>query len=379
MKKTFQRLALVSALMASSVVTVAHAQKVERLTASNWMATTHVLNRDNYAAWAEDVAKASNGTMKIEVHSAGSLIPARTTMQGVRDAVADVGIVYPPYTPSEFPLFNVLNDLVFVSSDDMAASFAMSEMGMKNPQLQAEWKKNGGVFAGAYAVPVYNFICGKKTIKDLDDAKGLKIRTAGGAQNEWVKAIGGVPVSVSSNDVYTGLERGSIDCTLSDPSNLSNYKLWEVAKSVTTLPLGVVLGADYVYNPKRWAKFTPEQRRILLDTMAMGIARSQVGYHKEVQVGLEGGKQRKMEIIEPSQALKDKLKAFNETMIKQLPQDAQKARRISDPTNLIQEYLKLEAKWSQLLANVDRNDVNAVYKVLHDNLYATIDEKSYGL
>src|SRR5690606_28298598 len=138
-------------------------------------------------------------------------------------------------------------------------------------------------------------------------------------QNEWVKAIGGVPVSVSSNDVYTGLERGSIDCTLSDPSNLSNYKLWEVAKSVTTLPLGVVLGADYVYNPKRWAKFTPEQRRILLDTMAMGIARSQVGYHKEVQVGLEGGKQRKMEIIEPAQALKDKLKAFNETMIKQLP------------------------------------------------------------
>lgn len=365
--------------MAGCMVTAAHAQKVERLTASNWLATTHVLNRDNYGAWAEDVAKASNGTIKIEVHSAGSLIPAKSTMQGVRDAVADVGLVYPPYTPSEFPLFNVLNDLVFVASDDMAASFAMSEMGMKNPQLQAEWKKNGGVFAGSYAVPVYNFICNKKSIRDLADAKGLKIRTAGGAQSEWVKSIDAVPVSVSSNEVYTGLERGSIDCTLSDPSNLSNYKLWEVAKSVTTLPLGVVLGADYVYNPKRWAQLKPEQRRILLDTMAMGIARSQVGYHKEVQVGLEGGKQRKMEIIEPGQALKDKLKAFNEKLIKDLPQEAQKTRRIADPSNLIQEYLKLEAKWAQLLANVDRNDVNAVYKVLHENLYATIDEKTYGL
>ncbi|MCA3643807.1 MAG: C4-dicarboxylate ABC transporter substrate-binding protein, partial [Methylobacterium sp.] len=36
------------------------------------------------------------------------------------------------------------------------------------------------------------------------------------------------------------------------------------------------------------------------------------------------------------------------------------------------------AKWEGLLKNVDRNDPKALAKVLKDNLYSRIDEKTYG-
>lgn len=347
--------------------------------ATNWMAPVHILNDQTYQRWAADVAKASNGALKFEVHSNGSLVPARSTMQGIRDNVAVVGIVYPAYTPAEFPLNNVINDLVFVSDDDIAAAFAYTELAMSHPKLQAEWKKNGGVFAGGYSTPVYNFVCGK-AIRKLDDAKGLKIRTAGGAQSEWVKALGAVPVSVPSPDIYTGLERGSIDCSMSDPSMLDKgAKLWEVAKSVTLLPMGVVVGANYVYNPDFWKGLKPADRRLLLDTMARATARAQVAYHVSVQAALDGSRKRGLELVTPNADIKARLAAFNQQTIENLPKNSMESRKVADPTDLIKAYLDLETKWKGLLKSVDRTSDDAVFKVLNDNLYSKLDANKFGL
>ncbi len=375
MKSVKQHVIALAAMCAVSGA--AQAQKAHM--ATNWMAPVHILNDFTYQQWAADVAKASNGTLKFEVHSNGSLVPARSTMQGIRDSVAVVGIVYPPYTPAEFPLNNVVNDLVFVSDDDIAAAFAYTELAMTHPKLQAEWKKNGGVFGGGYSTPVYNFICGK-AIRKLDDTKGLKIRTAGGAQSDWVKAIGAVPVSVPSPDIYSGIERGSIDCSMSDPSMLDKgAKLWEVAKSVTLLPMGVVVGANYIYNPDFWKGLKPAERKILLDTMARATARAQVAYHKSVQEALDGARKRGLELVEPSADLKARLATYNKQTIDNLPKASMESRKIADPSDLIKAYLELETKWKGLLKGVDRNSDDAVYKVLHDNLYSKLDPAKFGL
>lgn len=353
--------------------------KADLYMATNWMTPVHILNENPYQRWAKDVKEATNGSIEFEVHSSGSLVPARSTMQGIRDNVASVGIVYPGYTPSEQPLNNVLNDLVFVADDDFAAAFAFIEIGMTSPKLQNEWKRNGGLFAGGYATPVYNFMC-MKPVRSLADAKGMKTRTAGGAQTDWIKHIGGVPVSVPIADVYSGLERGSLDCTLSDPTNLDKgNKFWEVAKSVTTLPMGVVLGATYVYNIDFWQNRTPEERKILLDTMAKGVARSQVQYHIGVQAALEGAKERKLEIIEPDESLTNELQVFAEQFIAELPEQSVKKRKVEDPTELIQEYLSLYDKWKELVKEVDRTDEEAVYELVYENIYSKVDENSFGM
>src|SRR6218665_256947 len=162
-------------------------------------------------------------------------------------------------------------------------------------------------------------------------------------------------------------------------------KLWEVAKSVTLLPMGVVVGASHVYNPDFWQSLQPAERRILLDAMAppppppRAPARAQVAYHLSVQAALDGARKRGIELLAPSDDLKASLAAFNKASIANLPKAAMAARKIADPSDLIRAYLGLEAKWKGLLQGVDRGDEDAVFKVLDDNLYTQIHASRFGL
>lgn len=350
----------------------------ETLQATNWMAPAHILNEFPYQAFAKDVASASNGALTFEVYSSGALVPAPTTMQGIADGVAQLGIVYPPYTPSELPLNNTVNDLAFTAKDDLAAAFAWTELGLTNKKLQAEWAANGGLFAGGYSTPFYNFVCMTEIVSPKD-VQGKKVRTAGTAQTEWIKSLGGVPVSVPIADVYSGLERGSIDCTLSDATNLDKgNKFWEVAKTVNTLPQGVVVGATYVFNRDFWKGLEPAQRRILLDNIAVGLARSQVAYHVGVEAALAGSRERGLKVTEPTQEMKDTLAAFQAQVAQNLPAKAMAERGIEDPSDVLAEFTALEEKWRKLVADVDRTNADAVAAILKANLYDKIDETTFG-
>ncbi|MDQ0314573.1 C4-dicarboxylate TRAP transporter substrate-binding protein [Amorphus orientalis] len=350
----------------------------ETYIATNWLTPVHILNEQPYQRFAEDIAKDTDGEIAFEVYSSGSLVPAKSTMQGIRDGVAQLGVVYPGYSPSELPVNNVLNDLVFTSDDALAAALAYTEVGITNASVQGEWKKNGGIFVGGYSTPVYNFIC-MQPIRTPDDAKGKKIRTAGGAQTQWVESLGGVPVSVPIGDVYSGLSRGSIDCTMSDPTNLDKgNKFWEVAKSVTTLPMGVVMGATYVMNPSFWQGLSEDQKKTLLDHMALGVARTQVTYAADVDAALKGSEERGLEIIEPSQELTSALDAFQSNFVEELPQKSVETRSIDDPSGVIDAFLAAQTAWKEKLAKIDRTDPEAVAELIRSDIYGKLDMSSFG-
>lgn len=156
-------------------------------------------------------------------------------------------------------------------------------------------------------------------------------------------------------------------------------KLWEVAKSVTLLPMGVVVGANYVYNPEFWKGLKTAERRILLDTMARATARAQVAYHKSVQDALDGSRKRGLELVTPSDDLRQRLASYNKQTVENLPRASMDSRKIADPSDLIKAYLDLETKWKGLLKGADRNSDDAVFKILNDNLYSKIDASKFGL
>ena len=363
--------------LAITSLTIAPAA-AETFIATNWLTPVHIINEQPYQRFAEDIAKDTNGDIAFEVYSSGSLVPAKSTMQGIRDNVAQLGIVYPGYSPSELPLNNVLNDLVFTSDDALAAALAYTEIGIENEAVHGEWNENGGIFIGGYATPVYNFIC-MQPIRVPEDAKGKKIRTAGGAQTQWVESLGGVPVSVPIGDVYSGLSRGSLDCTMSDPTNLDKgNKFWEVAKSVTTLPMGVVMGATYVMNPSFWQGLSEERRQTLLDHMAVGIARGQVTYAADVDAAIKGSRERGLEIIEPSPELSKALETFQSNFIADLPEKSVETRGIKDPSAVIDAFLASQKAWKEKLSKIDRTDPEAVAELIRTDIYGKLDLASFG-
>ncbi|MDR5652640.1 C4-dicarboxylate TRAP transporter substrate-binding protein [Ruixingdingia sedimenti] len=367
-------------LLAASVLPfTTFAALADMYQATNWMAPSHILNAVAYEPFAKEIAEATANRVEFEIYSSGSLVPAPTTLQAIGDGVAQLGIVAASYTPSELPLSGVINDLAFLARDDYAAAFALAEIGVLNPELIGEYTRHNAIFLGGYSTPIYNFFC-MKPISDPASVQGLKIRTAGTAQNEWIAFLGGIPVAVPMTDVYTGLERGSLDCTLSDPTNLEfGYKFWEIVKHVNRLPQGSSLGATYVLNKDFWAALSTEDRRAILDLTGKALARAQVAYHQGVDSALKGSAERGIDIAEPHEAMEARLKEFQDGMVAGLAKRTMDQRGIADPTPIIEEYIALTQKWSALLEGVDRNDVDALAKLVHDEIYAKVDAATFGL
>lgn len=371
-KKNMTMLAVMAAL------SVAGPAQAAKYNASNWLPISHELAIHPYEELIPAVKEKTEGRIEFVHFTSGSLIPARTTMQGVRDGVAAVGVVFPGYSPSEFPLSNVVNDLAFTSSDEIASALAWSEINFTNEDLQNEWKKNGGVFGGGYTTPTYELVC-NKPVNSLESAGGLKYRSSLGVHTEWIQAMNGVAVSVPIGDVYSGIQRGSIDCALADLGNLDSMKLHEVATHVTILKMGGVNGASWVYNRNFWKKASPEDKRILMDEMAYGMARTQIGWATNAQNALESAQKKGMKVIEAPAELQEKFDGFNQAFIEKLPQASQERRKIADPSGLVQDYIDSYTKWVGLLQNVDRSDSQALGALIKAELYDKVELDTYGL
>ncbi len=371
---------LLSAASLLAVATVGiHAASATTYQASTWLEPSHILTKDAYVPYLAEIKAATGEAVDFELYTSGALVPAQTTLSGVGDGVAQLGLVAAAYTPSELPLSGMINDLAFASADSLATALAFTEIALTNQRLIDEYGQHGTVVLGAYSTPVYLFAC-MADITNTDNIRGKKIRTAGTAQNEWISSLGAVPVSVPSTDIYSGLERGSIDCTLGDATNLENGpKFGEVARTVTLLDQGTSLGMAYVYNKAFWNEISPEARRQILDLTAHAIARTQISYEAAVQDSLDKTRARGTTFNEPEQSLVDALAGFRAKVIETYPQRTQADRGIADPTAVAQDFLALQEKWQGLLAGVDRNDVDAVAALIASEIYSRIDENSYGL
>lgn len=77
-----------SAALAGALCTTGTAHAVTELNASVWFPDSHPLTKIGYIEWAKNVAKASNGDIKINVFTGTSLLPPTAHFSGLRDGVA---------------------------------------------------------------------------------------------------------------------------------------------------------------------------------------------------------------------------------------------------------------------------------------------------
>ena len=71
---------------------------------SSWVPPQHPLN-PALQAWAEDVKKASNGTISATLFTSEQLGKAFDHYDMARDGIADAAYVNPGYQPGRFPIF----------------------------------------------------------------------------------------------------------------------------------------------------------------------------------------------------------------------------------------------------------------------------------
>ncbi|MGE7781644.1 TRAP transporter substrate-binding protein [Peribacillus sp. NPDC097264] len=238
-------------------------QKPVELKFGSWTPETHHTQINAFEPWAKLVEEETEGLIKVAVQGGSVLGGSQSTLQDVSGGVYDIGYTVAQYYP-DTPLFKMtVLDLpfAFVNAEDHYEKKVKVAQRFVDEFVKDEFGKMGIKLLGVYSSdPLAIF--STEPIKSAEDLKGKKILQQGANWAPIIKEWGGIPVSVTIEDLYTSLDRGTLDVSLYATAGAYSTKIYEPAPYFTNIPISGV-SAIAMMNIDKYNSLSPElQKRI---------------------------------------------------------------------------------------------------------------------
>ena len=217
------------------------------------------VSREVKTVWTpmmEEVKKKSGGKMAYTMYAGAALGKGPDHFDIVAKGLSDMGYFTATWTPGRFPLTDVLSLAVWVDGKDVAADIGNA---VYNRVLKDEFKNVKVLELNGC---IQSFIWTKKPVSRMADLKGMKLRSPGGHQTNYIKSLGAEPIFMPLGDVYLAMETGTVDGIVTCPPLILAYKLHEVAKHATVLTFGCV-SEGTVMNLNSWNKLPDDQKKVV--------------------------------------------------------------------------------------------------------------------
>lgn len=195
--------------------------------------------------WAATVNSEAKGTIKIELFPNGAL--GRNLVQQaqlVDNGVEDIGFVVPGVTPGRFS-DNVVLTLPGLFKDIREATMVTSRL-VTQGKLRGYEKY---FVIDEFATPPFSIHL-RKSIKNLGDLKGLKIRAGNSIEASMLKEVGAVPVLIPVNEIPEAIGRGTIDGTTAQPQTVFDFGIDRVTSFHYMVRLGTAPLAELMNRQK---------------------------------------------------------------------------------------------------------------------------------
>lgn len=251
-----------AALAALSIGSQALSQEVKTLKFSSVFPSTHWHWTESGKVFTEAVTKASGGKLQFEAYHVGQL--GKETTGVLRSGLADLGILVPSYESAKLPLSSVAELPGFHKTACEGSVKLWNMVKDGGPLYEAEYKPQG--FKPIYAImmPPYQVMTTKKAVAKMEDMAGLKLRANGSALAKSVRLLGGIPVTVTSNEMYDSLTRGTIDGGLWPISSTRSSSLEKVYRYITVGPMFGGAGTVYAMSQKAWDGLSAKEQAIVM-------------------------------------------------------------------------------------------------------------------
>ena len=249
-------------------------------------------------AFAENVKRMSNGRIQIEVFPSGTLGPGLKVSETVKNGVADMGHTWIGYDWGKDKTA-VLFGGYAGSSDTEKMLHWLYRAGGAELQREFRDQKFGLISMPLFVRTSEVFLHSRKPVKTLKDLQGLKLRTAG-AWLEISKGMGASPVTMPGGEVYTALERGTIDATEWGTLYENKSPGFHKVTKYVIIP-GVhqpTAPFELLINKKAWRKLSSEDKKLVEDAAFMTTMNSWLTIGDEDAKALEFFKSKGNEIIE---------------------------------------------------------------------------------
>jgi TRAP-type C4-dicarboxylate transport system substrate-binding protein len=101
----------------------------------------------------------------------------------------------------------------------------------------------------------------------VDDWKGKKIRVYGADSSNVTRLLGGSPVNIAFGEVYSALEKKTVDGAMTSATNAEPMKFFEVAKFLDYWYLAGAAQEWLVVNGKAWDALPKDLQQVVLDAV----------------------------------------------------------------------------------------------------------------
>ena len=244
-------------------------------------------------AWKNMVEQKSKGKLTINIYPSGSLAKAGTMYDAVKSGIADIAIDPGPYYIGRFPMSEATQLPFLGAESSWAASRAWMDLYYAFPELRQEYADVHLLWLFSQG-PVQ--IITRKPVRKIEDMKGLIVRAPGG-MGDYIKALGGSPVSINAPESYLALSKGTIDATVFPGEAIPTWKLHEVTKYVTMSNMAV----QWFWSAMNRDKYNrlPKDLQKVMDECSGTVGADIVGkaWNNADTAGFELAKQRGIELI----------------------------------------------------------------------------------
>ena len=265
----------------------------------------------NVLQFAQDVNKATNGQLKIQVHAAGSLIKHPEIKKSVRQGVAPIGEILASVASNDSPVYGV-DSVPFLTG---GYADAMKLYKAQKPALEKRLATENIILL--YSVPwPPQGLYARKEIKSVDDLSGLKFRTYNAATSRLSQLVKAVPTQIEVPDIPTAFATGRVEAMITSPSTGVDSKAWDFLTHYHDLqgwqPRNIVF-----VNKDAFDKLPADQKKALTDAAAAAETRGWAASEKETAEKTKILADNKIVVVQPTAALRKALQDIGATMAKE--------------------------------------------------------------
>jgi TRAP-type transport system periplasmic protein len=233
------------------------------LKVSHFLPASSTFHQFNAIPWCEKIGKESGGRLKCQIYPSMQLggTPSQLFDQ-VRDGVADIIWTVPTYQAGRFTKSEVF-ELPFMVVSAEKGSQAMWDYVQKNSL--DEFKGAKILFTHVHDGSQMHF--GEKSVKSLEELKGLKVRAPTRIGSKTLAALGAMPVQMPAPAVPEAISKGVVDGASIPWEVTTSLKLQEICKTHTEVPPGRAKHSNAIFvfamNQAKYNSLPPDLKKVI--------------------------------------------------------------------------------------------------------------------
>ena len=263
----------------------------------------------NISEFASDVEEATDGALKIKVHSAGSLFKHPEIAKAVRSGQVPAGEFFLSLLANEHAAFGIDSQPFLATTYEDAEKLWEAQKPVITELLD---KQN---MMPLFAVPwppqgLYT----KKEITSVDDLKGLKFRVYNATLEKLANLAGAAPTQVEVPDIPQAFATGRVEAMITSPSTGANSSAWDYVSHYTDIQAWVPKNI-VVVNKRAFRKLDPAVQEAVMNAAKEAEARGWQMSREETAAQIKVLEENGMKIVEPSDELVKGLKDIGAQML----------------------------------------------------------------